>query len=142
MACGNEALNVTDINELKKVWPQSFSWNVNKVDNRGKVGHQHAPVFTTTQVRNQSVCLYKYLKLLQSTRDERLTRCLLPAESEHVLHALLKGLSLGHQMSRLHHYQENVLHLKAHRTSGRLVNERERERETDRRLNVTNLHVS
>lgn len=54
-----------------------------------------------------------YLKLLQTTCNERLTRCLLPAESEHILHGLLKGLPLSNQMSRLHHDEEQVVHLKA-----------------------------
>lgn len=73
---------------------------------------QHQINMGFTRVESVSMWSRTYLELLQSTRDERLTRCLFPAESEHVLHGLLKGLSLSNQMSRLHHDQEHVLHLK------------------------------
>ena len=60
--------------------------------------------------------LCEYLEILQSACNERLTRCLLPVKGKHILHGLLKSLSLGHQVSRLHHYQQHVLHLNV--TSG------------------------
>lgn len=59
------------------------------------------------------MCWSAHLKLLQSAGDERLTGGLFPAESEHVLHGLLKGLPLSNQVSGLHHDEEQVVHLKA-----------------------------
>lgn len=59
------------------------------------------------------VCWFTHLQLLQSAGDERLTGCLFPAESEHILHGLLKGLPLSNQVSGLHHDEEQVVHLKA-----------------------------
>lgn len=77
-----------------------------------------------------------YLKLLQSTGDQRLTGCLFPAESEHILHRLLKGLSLSNQVSGLHHDEEQVVHLMANPD---ICNKQTYQRRTCT-LNVKNLH--
>lgn len=78
-----------------------------------KVGHEYTTKAHLNRLGIVSLCLCTYLKLLQSTCNERLARRLLPAESEHVLHGQLEGLSLSDQVSRLHHDEEQVVHLKA-----------------------------
>lgn len=78
-----------------------------------KVGHRYTRKAHFNRLGIVSVWLCTYLKLLQSTCNERLTRCLLPAESEHILHGLLEGLPLSDQVSRLHHDEEQVVHLEA-----------------------------
>lgn len=83
-----------------------------------KAGHRLTPAIAETNsiaVERRSVCecVCEHLELLQGACNERLAGRLLPAQSEHVLHALLKGLPLRHQVGRLHHDQEQVLHLGA-----------------------------
>lgn len=59
-----------------------------------------------------------YLELLKSTCNERLTGCLLSIQSKHILHGLLKGFTLGHQVSWVHHDQKHVLNLKSGQVGG------------------------
>ncbi len=52
-----------------------------------------------------------HLELFQGRDDKRLAGCLLSAEGQKFFHGLMEGFALCHQVGRLHHNQQQIVHL-------------------------------